>query len=59
VNVAPSFVRTIFSTYATPVEYELAVRLFQDMVQTVPGATAFQEPVLQLGLGAESRIPAR
>jgi hypothetical protein len=40
VNVAPSFVRTIFSTYAIPDEYEPDGEGVRVRVQAVPGATA-------------------
>jgi hypothetical protein len=60
VNFAPSFVRTIFSTYAIPDEYELAVKL-QVRLQAPLGATAVEVAgETQLKVGAVvSCIPLR
>ena len=61
VNVAPSLVRTIFSTYIIPDEYEPAVRLDQTSWQAFPGVTEAQVPVVQVGLllGADMELPFR
>jgi hypothetical protein len=59
VNIAPSVVRTIFSTYAIPDVYELAVKL-KVRLQAPPGVTAVEVAgETQLKVGAVSFIPLR